>query len=237
MKRALVSIHDVMPSTMGGVTELIERCRSNGIDKITLLVVPGLDWNDEDLDQLHAWTSEGLRLAGHGWTHHCESIRGLYHRLHSLILSRDVAEHLCLTEAGVLELLRDCGEWFPSQGFESPTLYVPPAWAMGRVTTPALSEAPFAIFETFSGVLSPRNSRYTRCPMVGFEADTLFRKTCVSAFNRYSIARANDSDRPLRIGIHPRDHRLLLSHDLNRILAMGWETMWYDELVGACGVG
>lgn len=220
-----------MPSTIEPVSELIELCRSQRIEKITLLVVPGLNWTGGQLDQLREWVSEGLRLAGHGWTHHCESIRSIYHRLHSLILSRDVAEHLSLSREGASGLLRDCGDWFPRNGFEAPRLYVPPAWAMGSLRMRELRGSPFQIFETLSGVLSPTQGLRFRCPLVGFEADTWFRKTFVSNFNRFSIWRANDHGRPLRIGIHPQDHRLLLRDDLRRVLAMPWETLWYDELV------
>ncbi|MEL6109755.1 MAG: polysaccharide deacetylase family protein [Planctomycetota bacterium] len=236
-KKALVSIHDVMPSTIEPVRELIELCRVQQIEKITLLVVPGLSWTEPQLRQIRRWVSEGLRLAGHGWKHHCDSIRGAYHRFHSLMLSRDVAEHLSLSREGAIELLRDCGDWFPRNDFETPQLYVPPAWAMGALGARDLRDSPFRIFETLSGIRSPARGLHLRCPLVGFEADTWFRKLFVRNFNRLSIRRADDRDRPLRIGIHPQDHRLRLRDDLLDVLAMDWETLWYEELVDQPGVG
>ena len=73
--KALVSIHDVMPDTMGEVAELVELCRQQGIDSLTLLVVPGLDWQPDQLGQIRQWQRDGHVLAAHGWHHRCAAIR------------------------------------------------------------------------------------------------------------------------------------------------------------------
>ena len=53
--KALISIHDVMPNTMTEVAEILEICFSLRIKRVTLLVVPGLDWQQEQVDQLRQW--------------------------------------------------------------------------------------------------------------------------------------------------------------------------------------
>ena len=63
---ALFSIHDVMPDTMGDVGVLLELCHRHGIEKVTLLVVPGGNWQSGDLQQLRIWQNQGCELAGHG---------------------------------------------------------------------------------------------------------------------------------------------------------------------------
>ena len=104
MLKALVSIHDVMPSTMDDVVDLLELCDQQGIVNVTLLVVPGLAWSPAQLTQLAAWYAEGRELAGHGWVHKCSRIKTLRHQLHSRVLSRDVAEHLSLSREEAMEL-------------------------------------------------------------------------------------------------------------------------------------
>jgi len=42
----LVSIHDAMPDTLPRIRELIAQLRGHGVDKITLLVVPGKQWSE-----------------------------------------------------------------------------------------------------------------------------------------------------------------------------------------------
>ena len=56
---ALVSIHDVMPETRTRVTAMLARLKLPA-QAVTLLVVPGKDWQADDLDWLR-----GLQEAGH----------------------------------------------------------------------------------------------------------------------------------------------------------------------------
>ena len=49
---SLVSIHDVMPSTLEHVDRILRVFAESRIAHTTLLVVPGLDWQETDLDQL-----------------------------------------------------------------------------------------------------------------------------------------------------------------------------------------
>ena len=227
---ALFSIHDVMPSTMADVRALIELCRQNGVENLTLLVVPGCNWQPADLEQLRAWQSEGCDLAGHGWVHRCRSIRGLKHRVHSLLISRDVAEHLSLVEAEIIGLMQDCARWFDVHGFGCPQLYVPPAWALGRVRRSSLSTLPFGIVETLWGVQIVKESMQRPIPLLGFEADTVLRKWSLRAINRVNRLAASAQTMPIRVAIHPPDHRLRLCEDLKSILNLGWRGISYRAL-------
>ena len=228
-RRALVSIHDVMPETLENVGQLIDLCAQNDVPCPTLLVVPGCDWSDAGIDQIRDWSQQGCELAGHGWIHRCEQIRGWKHRLHSLFISRNVAEHLCLSSDGVVELMRRCGQWFQQKGFDVPKLYVPPAWALGRASVKQLSQQPFAIIETISGLLDVRTGARQRLPLVGFEADTLLRQVAVGAFNRLTRFASPSTKRPIRIGIHPFDDQLRLREDLRRTLAMNFDAVSYQQ--------
>ena len=215
-----ITVHDVMPETLPGVRELLDQIQLSGAPPPTLLVVPGRDWQTDQLEQLQAWTAAGCRLAGHGWLHECRGWGGLYHRLHGLFFSRRVAEHLERDAEGIETLLQENYAWFGERGLPSPELYVPPAWAMGAVSTSRLRSLPFRYYEYFRGVYDARRDRFYRLPLTGYEADTPLRKWGVRQFNRMQVQRAIRSGRPLRLSVHPRDHRLLLHEDLAGHLKM-----------------
>lgn len=214
----LVSVHDVMPQTLDRVAGILARLEAAGTGGVSLLVVPGAGWTAHTLDRLHGMLARGHTLAGHGWYHRCPSIRGLKHRLHSALISRDVAEHLALDAAGIEALIRRCGEWFPRHGLPQPHTYVPPAWAMGGIPRSRLYGLGFRYFETLTGVFDAGAGRFRRLPLAGFEADTRLRALTLRAVNRVCASLASP-DRPLRIAIHPRDPELLLARDLELHIA------------------
>lgn len=217
--RALVSVHDVMPETRERVTALL-RAMPESIPpgRIVLLVVPGRDWTGADLDWLHSLQQGGYVLAGHGWFHQCASPRGLYHRLHSLMLSRDAAEHLSLDAAAIEELIRANRRWFDEQGLEAPELYVPPAWALGSIPRSTLRQLPFRYYETLTGLYDARRDRFRRLPVVGFEADTPGRARVLRLVNAVQLRLARWLGRPVRVALHPGDAELWLARDLRACL-------------------
>ena len=124
-------MHDVMPETLSLVEDFLAFCSTHAIPPMTLLVVPGCDWRDEQLDRLRDLAGLGHELAAHGWLHRVGTPQSLYHRLHSTLLSRNVAEHLALDGESILALMRRSHAWFAEHDLPAPSLYVPPAWALG----------------------------------------------------------------------------------------------------------
>ncbi|WP_206054911.1 hypothetical protein [Nitrosococcus wardiae] len=96
-------------------------------------------------------------IAGHGWSHRVERIGGLRHCLHSLLLSRKAGEHLALEDEDndIAHLIARCHAWFQDHRLGSPDLYVPPAWAMGRLKWERLRSFPFRYYEVFGGSMMP----------------------------------------------------------------------------------
>jgi len=231
--RALISIHDVMPETLAAVAGHIERLRDRGHHRVTLLVVPGRHWRAHEIERLAHWEGEGLELAAHGWHHRVERLGGLYHRLHASLLSRRCAEHLALDEPGIAALMAASADWFTRQGLQRPVTYVPPAWALGGLRRERLPHLPYERIEVTRGLLSAADGRLDPLPLVGFEADTTPRARLLRAWNRVQIGRARRHQRPLRIGIHPQDHRLRLADDLERLIDGDWASMRYrDHTIG-----
>ncbi len=231
-RQLLVSIHDVMPATLEQTETILDELRRNSIDKVTLLVVPDTGWDAPGLAKLRSFVDAGAELAGHGWRHKVEAIRSLKHRLHSLALSRDVAEHLALDAPGIAALIRRCYEWFEVNGLPRPGLYVPPAWALGPIPREMLDELPFARYETFAGTYCCQSGRFFPSAMVGFEADTLLRSIVVRSWNALNLLLAGQH-RPVRLGIHPGDMELRLAGSLRRLLRQGGITYYYRELPSA----
>lgn len=218
--RGLVSVHDVMPETRDRVAQLL-RAMPQQIppERIVLLVVPGRDWSGDDLEWLRSLQKTGYELAGHGWSHQCAPPRTLYHRLHSLLLSRDAAEHLSLDPASIEALVRANRQWFDQQGLAAPELYVPPAWALGPVPRSALAQLPFRYYETLTGIHDVQSGRFYRLPVVGFEADTPGRARVLRLINMLQLTLARWRRRPVRVAIHPQDAELYLAGDLRACLA------------------
>ncbi|MEA3275219.1 MAG: polysaccharide deacetylase family protein [Pseudomonadota bacterium] len=229
---ALVSVHDVMPETLGRVQRILDLCAGINQGPLTLLVVPGLDWDQAGVDRLRSWQSRGHRLAGHGWFHRVERFSGLAHRLHGLIISRRVAEHLALERSGITELVGRCHAWFPARGLTPPELYVPPAWALGAIRTADLAALPFARYEVLTGVRDAVGGRLRPIPMVGYETDTRARVPLIRLWNSINRRRAAASGW-LRIAIHPKDPELRLGSDLREDLRRYTRWTTYAALTGA----
>lgn len=217
--RPWISIHDVMPETLPAVREIIAELRALGLPLPLLLVVPGRAWAPADLRQLQTWQQAGCELAAHGWHHHVQTVRGLRHRLHAALISADVAEHLALPESEIRALMQRSHAWFADNGLRPPRLYVPPAWALGRISSKALRGLPFSHVETTGGLTDLHEGRRRPLPLVGFEARAAWQVHALRQWNRLQIALARASGRRLRVAIHPDDFTLELADDLKRLLA------------------
>lgn len=221
--RAVISIHDVMPETMAHTFELLKLCAHLQPLHIYLLVVPGLNWQPRHIEQLKELEAQGYQLAGHGWRHQCREIKTIKHRLHSLFISRNAAEHLSLTTEQLHQLIYRNYNWFIESGFKAPELYVPPAWAMGNLPEAALKNLPFKYYETTSGIYHVPSMSFKRLPLAGFEADNIWRKAALKFWNQINRAAASNTS-PLRIAIHPYDLDLKLSTQLESLVSQVTET-------------
>lgn len=229
--KSIISIHDVMPETMDRVLKLIEWLEALKVPPSTLLVVPGKDWTEAQIRQLDSLSKKGYTLAAHGW-HHKTRPRRIYHRLHSFILSRDVAEHLDLSSAEILKLIQRSKAWFLEHNLPSPALYVPPAWALGPIRKKELKEAPYQQIETTLGVIqlnSDAQTRFVALPLTGYEADTNFRAFFLSYWNRFQEFKARKSKLPLRISIHPDDLELKIAEQLKTQIKASEQFLKYSD--------
>lgn len=208
------SIHDVTPASFERVARLVRRLSDADIHPLTILIIPAGHWTDAQIETLRAWEVDGHLLAAHGWSHRSRTPRTAYHRLHSCLFSRDVAEHLGSTRAECVEIISRGSQWFTHLGLAPPSMYVPPAWALGPISLDAFDETAYRWVETLTGIYSVRTKRFVRLPLVGFEADTAPRACALRALNLVNTGLAAVTRRPLRIAIHPDDFGLRLADDL-----------------------
>lgn len=215
-RTALVSVHDVMPETFFRVREIVRYLEARGVFPFTLLVVPGKAWTTRQVDRLCVWQEGGAELAGHGWRHRAKTVRTLGHRLHAKAFSRDEAEHLSLSPKESAGILQRCHDWFVRTELRPPDLYVPPAWAMGRVPAKHLQILPFSFYETLGGVYNARTGERRHMPVTGYMADTPLRAVLLKGINALGLGLRSAA---IRIAVHPDDLHLPLRRDLNRHLA------------------
>ena len=227
--RALVSIHDVMPATLEQTEAIIRFLGAMGIFRLTLLVVPGKDWSAAEISQLRQWQSAGLELAGHGWFHRVHRRETIRHRLHDRWFSRNEAEHLSLETKAVRDIILCCYRWFCRVGLRPPLLYVPPAWALGRLSRYHLEKLPFGLYETLTGIHRVRPHRFNLLPVTGYMADTRGRKRALRLLNPIS---RRLPWQPLRVAIHPNDLDLPLAMDLLQQLSQCRRFLTYADLAG-----
>jgi predicted deacetylase len=144
---ALASVHDLMPETIDRVDRIVGRLRQKNVFPVALLVVPGKPWKDHDLEKIHQWVAEGYTLVAHGW-HHWGPPQSLWHHIHSVIISRNEAEHLSKSSQEVKDLMQRSHDWFVDNGFPAPEVYIPPTWALGSLNPSDLQLLPYRCIET-----------------------------------------------------------------------------------------
>lgn len=224
-----------MPHTLDHVRHLLVNYMSHlPPADIQLLVVPGLDWSDSALAQLRAWQSQGYELAGHGWTHEASAINGWYHKLHSLFVSRNAAEHLALDQEALCALIEQNYHWFEQNQLAAPALYVPPAWALGSLSKATLQQLPYRYYEVTKGFIKvdDQEEQVRRLPLTGYEADHQFRQWFLGTWNVANAAIASPK-RPLRVSIHPYDYQYRLSKQLTHCLLHRIRTVHYRSVFDA----
>ncbi|CAI8364954.1 MAG: Uncharacterised protein [Opitutia bacterium UBA7350] len=218
-----------MPETMTRVEALLSWLQERGVPPVALLVVPGKPWSEANIQQLADLSAQGHELVAHGWTHQTTP-RKLFHRLHSQLISRNVAEHLALNPSGVFDLMLRSAQWFPRNGLPQPVTYVPPAWALGPINREALSRLPYSIIENTHGFYHTQRAECTRLPLTGFEADNSRRKNFLRIWNHWQVCNATRSGKPLRISIHPDDLQLRLVRQMDTIIGQASEFLSYHNL-------
>lgn len=228
-KTALVSIHDVMPSNLEKILGILIFLKKTGVRPVTLLLVAGMQWRPRDIALLKKLQADAdIEFAGHGWRHRIDGFNTLRHRLYGILISRNEAEHMSLSTDDIAGLIDRNHDWFRKVGLEPPDLYVPPAWAMGKISRTRLRTLPYRYYETLTGVYDTFRGSLQPMAVCGYMADTRnrsFMLRATNAINRRIVPY------PLRVAIHPDDLDLLLAADLAACLKKNFYFSTYGSFL------
>ena len=191
------------------------------------MVIPGLDWKFHQIKKLKLWQNSGIEIAAHGWKHEAQEKKSLYHKIHGFIMSANCAEHLSKNKQEIIELVNESYNWFIDNGLKKPTLYVPPAWALGKVKKEELYQFNFTHFECTTGMF--HKQKYSFLPLLGFEENILLGALLRRFFNSLNFILARFTG-VIRIAIHPNDFNLYLKKDLEKYLTKSLEPVLLHEL-------
>ena len=227
--KSYISIHDVTPKNLENIEKIIFLLNNKfNINKICILVIPGLHWDQNQINKLKVWQNQGIEIAAHGWQHVSQSNKSIYHKIHSLIISKNCAEHLSKDASDIINLIHKSYDWFISNGFKKPLLYVPPAWALGNITKKDLSELKFSYFECTTGLIF--NQKYIFIPLIGFEEKNFIMALIRKFFNGLNYFMAYFTG-IIRIAIHPDDFNLYLKKDISKYLSIKYNYVLLNDLI------
>lgn len=220
-----------MPGTLDDVREIIQFLEGHGTGPVTLLIVPGRKWEKSGISFLKELENDGYKLAGHGWTHQRLRTASFAHGVHSRLMSRDYAEHLSLEREEIMNIVRRSYGWFQKEGLKPPILYIPPAWAIGKISKNDLKELPFRFYETMMRIHDSDTGSSSKLPLVWFNADTSLRVFSSHVSNALNKAIGALSNQPVRIAVHPIDLRLGFASHLSLALDQCDAFVTYREVM------
>ena len=142
-------------------------------------------------------------------------------------MSSNCAEHLSQDSNTVFNIMKKSYSWFIGNDLDAPKLYVPPAWALGKIKKESLSKLSFTHYECTTGMI--HNNKFCFIPLVGFEESTRTGALIRRFFNYFNYVMACFTG-TIRIAIHPEDFNLYLKNDLLKYLSNSRETILLHEL-------
>ena len=207
----LVTIHDIEPQRWDQFREILDYCNERNI-KTVMAVIPCRSWTDKQFDYLRLATVEGHILAQHGFSHTTTGLRQtIFSRLHSRLFSRTVAEHLSYPPH--IQIERIFAGRNILRTIDLASIYIPPAWSLGRTSASMIHDIGFDVVETLFGYRFRFSSE--RLPLCGYEGVSAMRCRFLRLWNSVNEHLPSNL---IRIAIHTNDFNLPLKGDLLNIL-------------------
>ena len=88
-----------------------------------------------------------------------QSPKRLFHKLHSFILSRDVAEHLDLDSQAIIDLMNESHKWFLENNLGSPSLICATRLGFRLCQIQRFKGHPFEQVETTRGIYNAKKDK------------------------------------------------------------------------------
>jgi predicted deacetylase len=208
--RALISLHDVSPLTLGDCRTALQMFGELGLSlsDLTCFVIPfhegqrAIDQDAETLAFLRELADGGATLVMHGLTHRMSGRAWTpagWFRAH--VFARGQGEFFRSDAADAERRLDQAREIFRRAGLESALRgFIPPAWLLSRAAREVVDRAGFEFYELFDGIVY-RGRRL--CPRVigwGSLSEIEARATALYASVQSFLPPADT-----RLAVHPAD--------------------------------
>lgn len=207
-RRLVVAVHDVMHGTLPGVRKVLSDLDRIGVDRRTLLVVPGgarpLREVPEMRDLLAGEVGRGAELVAHGWTHRAAgSIRGsVPTRLRALLFAHGVAEFASLDRNDATLAAGMARQELALAGFDVEG-FCAPAWLQAPWVAGALRAAGYRFQVGMARLTDLREGRRVRLAWRGYMGAGAFQEALVASTSR-SLTAVPGRPRTVQVFLHPQ---------------------------------
>ncbi|MFN2475715.1 MAG: DUF2334 domain-containing protein [Chthoniobacterales bacterium] len=212
---AVVSIHDVAPTTRAASEKIVAELSRRGINVCSLLVVPdyhhsGGSMADRGFVQwLRDLESAGHEVVIHGYFHARprRSRESLRERLVTRFYTSDEGEFYDLSYEEALRRVSQAREEFVSAGL-TPRGFIAPAWLLGPEAQRAVADAEMEYTTRLTNVRDLRSGEDFAARSLVYSVRSGWRRGASLAWNA-ALARVMSGAELLRLAIHPPD----IEHD------------------------
>lgn len=208
--RALISLHDVSPLTLGDCRTALQMLRELGLatSDLTCFVIPfhesqrAIDQDAETLSFLRELADGGATLVMHGLTHRMLGRAWTpagWFRAHAF--ARGQGEFFRCDAADAERRLTEGREIFRRAGLESALRgFIPPAWLLSRAAREVVDRAGFEFYEVFDGIVYRGRRLVPRVIGWGSLSAIEARATAIYASMQSFLPPADT-----RLAVHPAD--------------------------------
>jgi predicted deacetylase len=208
--RALISLHDVSPLTLGDCRRALEMFGELGLSlsDLTCFVIPfheskrAIDDDAETLAFLRGLVDQGATLVMHGLTHRMAGrvwTPAGWFRAH--LFARGQGEFFRCDAADAERRLEQGRAIFRRAGLEAALRgFIPPAWLLSRAALDVVSHAGFEFYELFGGIVYRGRQLAPRVIGWGSLSEVEARATAL-----YAAAQSHLTPADTRLAVHPAD--------------------------------
>lgn len=208
---AVVSIHDVAPTTQKASARIVDELGRCGIRATSLLVVPNYHETGETMRDpafvrwLRDLEADGHEIVIHGYFHQRPRRMGetLRQRLVTRCYTNDEGEFYDLGYDDAFDRISRARDEFKAGGLK-PRGFIAPAWLLSAEGERAAADAEMEYTTRLTNVRDLRRGEAFRARSLVYSVRSGWRRACSLGWNA-ALARALTSAPLLRLSIHPPD--------------------------------
>lgn len=209
-KQLIISFHDLHPGSWECCKRFIERCRTMGADKMSLLVIPryhGAPAFTEDsafTAWLRALPTENFDLCLHGYYHQADAVQGgWFQRMKGKVYTAGEGEFYQLNQARAADKLRAGLGLLEASALEVHG-FTAPAWLVSEEAREAIRACGFPYHTLWDGVELPKSRAFVKAPALVYSSRNAWRRFVSKIWIRTFHAVKRKSHL-LRLAVHPID--------------------------------